>query len=62
MNFTKEQVLGVIRHVLTFAGGILVMRGYVENGLYEELTGAFVTLVGGIWSIIAKIKSNQEPA
>ena len=62
MNFTKEQVLGVIRHVLTFAGGILVMRGYVENGLYEELTGAFVTLVGGIWSVIAKIKSNQEPA
>lgn len=62
MNFTKEQVLGVLRHVLTFAGGILVMRGYVENGLYEELTGAFVTLVGGIWSVIAKIKSNQEPA
>jgi alkylhydroperoxidase/carboxymuconolactone decarboxylase family protein YurZ len=27
MKLTKEQILGIIRHALTFAGGICVMKG-----------------------------------
>jgi hypothetical protein len=52
----KEQLLGIIRHVLTFAGGVLVAKGLATESLSQELIGAAMTLVGGIWSIIEKNK------
>jgi uncharacterized membrane protein YphA (DoxX/SURF4 family) len=52
----KEQLLGIVRHVLTFVGGILVARGLATDVLSNELIGAAMTLVGGIWSIISKNK------
>lgn len=54
MKLTKEQILGIIRHGLTFVGGILVMRGLVDETMVTEITGAVITLTGAIWSIITK--------
>lgn len=54
MKFTKEQVLGVVRHVFTFLGGFLVMRGAVDETLFLEASGAVITLVGAVWSILQK--------
>jgi hypothetical protein len=51
---TKEQILGIIRHALTFAGGILITKGIVDDATFAELSGAALTLIGGIWSIVAK--------
>ncbi len=51
---TKEQVLGVIRHVLTFAGGFLVTKGLVDEGAVMEVVGAVTTIIGSVWSIVAK--------
>jgi len=56
---TKEKVLGIVRHALTFLGGVLVMQGVVDETIYLELSGAVITLVGGIWSIIDK-KTDSE--
>jgi hypothetical protein len=53
---TKEQILGIIRHALTFAGGVLITRGIIDEATFTELSGAALTLVGGIWSVIAKNK------
>lgn len=53
----KEQILGLIRHTLTFVGGLLVMKGLVDETIITEVVGAFVTLVGGMWSIIEKTKN-----
>ena len=50
----KEQVLGVLRHSLTFLGGILVAKGLVDDALVAELSGAVITLIGGLWSILVK--------
>lgn len=50
----KEIVLGIIRHTLTFVGGVLIMKGLIEEGLVQEITGAVITLVGGIWSVLDK--------
>jgi hypothetical protein len=50
----KEQVLGIIRHTLTFVGGILVMKGLVDETTVTEVIGGVVTLTGTIWSIVAK--------
>jgi hypothetical protein len=50
----KEQVLGLLRHILTFAGGVVIAKGLVEESLYTELVGGVVTLVGTVWSIVSK--------
>ena len=50
----KDQVLGIIRHTLTFVGGFLVMKGLVEESMVTEIVGGVVALVGSVWSIVAK--------
>jgi hypothetical protein len=55
LKLTQEQVSGLIRHSLTFVGGILVMKGIVDEPVWAEISGAVLTLVGGIWSIISKL-------
>ena len=49
---TKEQVLGLIRHTLTFVGGILIAKGLVSETTSTEIIGAVVTLIGSVWSVI----------
>ena len=52
----KEQVLGIIRHTLTFVGGFWVMKGITDESFVTEIVGALVTSIGGIWSIVDKAK------
>ena len=56
MKLTKEQLLGIIRHTLTFVGGIVVAIGLVDETLVTEIIGGVLTLTGAIWSIIDKNK------
>jgi len=51
---TKEQIQGIVRHALTFVGGILVIQGVVEESLLNELIGGVVALSGTLWSIFSK--------
>jgi hypothetical protein len=57
MKLTQEQVLGIVRHILTFGGGILVAKGLLDEGMVAEISGAVITLIGAIWSIVAKNKA-----
>lgn len=57
MKLTKEQLLGIVRHSITFIGGILVMKGLIEDSMVEEIIGGATTLVGAIWSIVGKNKA-----
>lgn len=50
----KEQVLGLIRHVLTFAGGILIAKGLLSDAISAELIGGAMTVIGSVWSVISK--------
>jgi len=54
MKLTKEQFLGILRHTLTFSGGILVMKGLVDESLWAEVAGGVIALAGSIWSIFNK--------
>lgn len=56
MKLTKEQVMGIVRHSLTFIGGIVVAKGHLDNTTVTEIIGATVTLSGVIWSVINKNK------
>jgi len=57
MKLTKEQFLGIVRHSLTFIGGILVMKGVVDDALLNELVGGVITLAGTICSVVEKNKA-----
>jgi hypothetical protein len=54
MKLTKDQILGITRHALTFIGGLLIMKGLVDEALFTEISGGIMTLVGAVWSIINK--------
>jgi len=54
MKLTKEQILGIVRHALTFVGGIVVMKGLVDETMVTEIIGGVMTLVGVVWSVIDK--------
>jgi hypothetical protein len=56
----KEKTLGIIRHALTFVGGVLVTQGVLDDALFMELFGAVMTLVGGVWSVIDKNKAEAK--
>lgn len=57
MKLTKEQILGIVRHGLTFIGGILIAKGLVDESTVTEIVGGIITLAGTIWSIIEKNKA-----
>lgn len=54
MKLSREQVLGIIRHALTFFGGLVVAKGLVDADTVATIVGSVSTLVGAIWSIVAK--------
>jgi hypothetical protein len=54
MKLSKEQLLGIVRHGLTFVGGLLLMKGIVDEAILSEISGAVITLTGAIWSVINK--------
>ena len=53
---TKEQLLGIVRHAFTFIGGSLVIKGYADDVMVQELLGGAITFVGATWSIFSKKK------
>jgi hypothetical protein len=53
-KLTKEQFLGIVRHTLTFVGGILLTRGLIDASIVEEISGAVLTLGGALWSVFSK--------
>lgn len=57
MKLTKEQVMGIVRHTLTFVGGLSITKGLIDESMLSEVVGALTTLSGVIWSIVAKNKA-----
>jgi hypothetical protein len=49
-----KKTLGIIRHVLTFAGGFVVAKGWIDEQTMLELSGGIITIVGAIWSVVDK--------
>lgn len=58
MKLNKEQILSIIRQVLTATGAILVTTGVMQDGIYTELLGTVMALISGVWSIVDKTDTN----
>lgn len=52
----NDKILGLVRHVLTFVGGIIVAKGLAEANITEEIIGGLMTVLGGVWSVVSKKK------
>lgn len=53
---SKDAILGILRHILTFGGGFIAAEGWASA---DEITGGIagiLTLLGIIWSIMEKRK------
>jgi hypothetical protein len=51
---SKEQILGIVRHVLTIAAGYLVGSGHLDDATAQQAVGALIGLAGVVWSVVAK--------
>lgn len=54
--FTQEQVMGLVRHLLTTVAGIIVTNGYMDSEASVQIVGGIVALVGVVWSLLSNIK------
>jgi len=54
MKISQEQVNGIIRHVMTGVGSILIMKGTVDESTWFVVTGSLLGVVGILWSVFAK--------
>ena len=53
-KLTREQVLGIVRHILTFGSGIVVAKGLLDEATAQAIIGGVLGLIGMIWSVDAK--------
>lgn len=54
----KTQILGIIRHILTFGAGFLVASGKLDISGADTIIGAALALVGSVWSVISPEKKS----
>ena len=57
-----EIILGVLRHILTGLGGVLVAKGWADDSQIGEAAGALCTLIGFGWSVWHKRQAELKAA
>jgi len=55
----KAMILSIIRHTLTFAGGLLMAKGLIDEAAVSELVGGLMAITATIWGIIEKTKTTN---
>lgn len=53
---TQEQVNGIIRHVMSGVGAVLIMKGVIDAETWVVVTGSVLGIASILWSV--KSKSN----
>jgi hypothetical protein len=49
-----DKQMGVVRHILTALGAVLVYMGYTDDGTWAMVAGSMATMVGLVWSWMSK--------
>lgn len=60
MKIKKRELMSIVRHTLTFLGGVIMMLGVGSSEIIMEMVGSAVGLTGLIWSIIEKNNRDNE--
>ena len=53
---TSFEIGGIVRALVSAAGGYLVGRGLIDSETATTLGGASATLIVAVWSVLAKRK------
>jgi hypothetical protein len=54
---TNDQIMGAVRTILAFLGGLAVAKGWVDAPTATALGGAFITLATLGWSLYSNSKT-----
>lgn len=52
---------GLVRHLMTVAGGFFISRGVMDDNQVETAVAAVITLLGVAWSVLVKMSMQQRP-
>jgi len=52
-----EMVSGIVRHILTFGGGLIVAKGVTDENTMMTIVSGLVALAGVGWSMFVKSKT-----
>jgi hypothetical protein len=50
----KNQILSLVRHTLTFVGGLLIAQGVIDESVTEQIIASTLTLIGLVWGVVDK--------
>lgn len=50
----NETLKGLVRHLLTAAGGVLVSKGLITEAELPTIIGSLLTIIGTAWSVANK--------
>jgi hypothetical protein len=53
---SNDRASGLLRHILTFAAGLAVSKGYIDSETALAISGGIVAAFGVLWSWQSKNK------
>ena len=56
----KKEIGGLLRHVATIAGGVLIAKGTLTTDSFHMILGASASIVGTGWSFVNKAAHKKE--
>lgn len=59
---SRDDILAILRHVLTTAGGALVTDGLISASQLQDGVGAVIVLAGIAWSLVNKMQHRRALA
>lgn len=59
---SQDDILGILRHVLTTAGGALVTDGVLTSSQLHDGVGAVIVIAGIAWSLVNKMQHRRAIA
>ena len=56
----KKEIGGLLRHVTTIAGGVLIAKGSLSMDTFTMILGSASSIVGTGWSFVSKAAHKKE--
>ncbi len=57
-GLSNDIAISILRHILTFIGGLIIAKGWVGADAMAQITGAIVSIVGVLYAAFFHATSN----
>ena len=55
-----DMIMGIVRAILAAGGGLMVSKGWTDEGTVETVVGSVMVIATAIWSAVQKAQSHKE--